>query len=596
MKRIAPVLNSGRARKRQRPTEPPCSCNTCATVAQVAVETRDLPTKSTYRLLSLLQCEQTARSYRHALRPLIQQQDPTLLLLDEDSQGDESTDDPSSPVLPQQAPPLSPSFLLEEQDWIPPSSDIEAWRNPIYWPRIRRRFSEVRHSPPHPCSSYVRTDFELDPTTGKRKHDYYIHDKLATEEEGSYTPTGIIALLWDKFDREYQSKQSEGGKNPKYKGKNKEEIKAVWEGNAEHGTQCHNSAEYLLFQHDRELPPEITPLPPGFYRMLADLFEQGYDVVWTETAIAHVQSKARGESDLTLRERSTGKLVQADFKFCDCDDFFDETKGSTKETGRHPTTVHLRASKGNKYTFQVSYYLEIQRRECPQLDFADYILLLNMNPTNPDNYRIYKQPAMDLSKFWTYLPWRMDDPRHQHFEGTTLVPRSLLSGAEGATKRVAVSLGDIVRNGLPGDAVWCGRAWMSKDRKQEAAKRKAAIATRNKVVEKLKQRNKPLPVFYENTPLPSPDEIVPELPASEWKHPWYWFKKRPIGAYGYYEWWLLNQPALIQQIPALYGKTLLCWCPDGDPQCHANVLAKYANLWKQGVWQVPDMLAADAGF
>ena len=61
-----------------------------------------------------------------------------------------------------------------------------------------------------------------------------------------------------------------------------------------------------------------------------------------------------------------------------------------------------------------------------------------------------------------------------------------------------------------------------------------------------------------------------------------------MGVYGYYEWYVLNQPALLAALPSLYEKTLLCWCDDGDPLCHANVLAAYANLWGAGVWQVPD--------
>lgn len=42
-----------------------------------------------------------------------------------------------------------------------------------------------------------------------------------------------------------------------------------------------------------------------------------------------------------------------------------------------------------------------------------------------------------------------------------------------------------------------------------------------------------------------------------------------------YENWLLNQPNLIKDIKELKGKILACWCSPKD--CHANILAKYAN-------------------
>ena len=42
-----------------------------------------------------------------------------------------------------------------------------------------------------------------------------------------------------------------------------------------------------------------------------------------------------------------------------------------------------------------------------------------------------------------------------------------------------------------------------------------------------------------------------------------------------YEYYLLASPNLMEQLPALRGKRLGCWC--APYPCHAEVLARYAN-------------------
>ncbi len=41
-----------------------------------------------------------------------------------------------------------------------------------------------------------------------------------------------------------------------------------------------------------------------------------------------------------------------------------------------------------------------------------------------------------------------------------------------------------------------------------------------------------------------------------------------------YRSWLMQQPALLAQLPELRGKNLVCWC--APQRCHADVLVEFA--------------------
>ncbi len=41
-----------------------------------------------------------------------------------------------------------------------------------------------------------------------------------------------------------------------------------------------------------------------------------------------------------------------------------------------------------------------------------------------------------------------------------------------------------------------------------------------------------------------------------------------------YRAWLMQQPALLAQLPELRGKNLVCWC--APQRCHADVLVEFA--------------------
>jgi hypothetical protein len=506
---------------------------------------------------------------------------------------------------PGESRPLTP-FELDE-NWIPHHSDIMAWRNPRFWMRIRRRFTQVKDLPPHPMSKMVRTDFESLRPDGTEVHDYFVWGTLNPAEDldvteggtitrpdwvlehsedglqgwvlkdtrnGWYKPSDLMKILWDGFDADYRAKTlSQDSKNPKYVNKTETEIKGMWRKGATHGSALHNTYEYILYEHDRVIPEKMTPAPPGFYRMLAEI-HQDWDIDGTETALVHHEKKAIGESDLRLRNRKTNKKRQADFKNCDNDDFFEDgkdTKTRPGNTGRHPVSFEMKAHNGNKYTFQVSYYREIQVQSAAcqeEEDFDEEIDLMNYNPKNPDGYRLYTVPAMDMRLLWdTYMPWDPKDPRHQHFPGPTLIPRFEDSDprCQGPTKRERVNPGHYD----PATMVWCGKLWLSGYDKQEKSERQKKITAR--------KRDK---LAYDDLLLPH------DLRESIWKHPWDCFHL-PIGYPGFFEKHVSNSLPLLEQIPGLHGKTIVCWCQESESRCHGNVLAKLANLWGNKAWTVP---------
>jgi len=49
------------------------------------------------------------------------------------------------------------------------------------------------------------------------------------------------------------------------------------------------------------------------------------------------------------------------------------------------------------------------------------------------------------------------------------------------------------------------------------------------------------------------------------------------------EYFLNERPDLQLRIPELVGKTLVCWCAPAS--CHGDVLAYYANQYRDGLWE-----------
>jgi hypothetical protein len=324
------------------------------------------------------------------------------------------------------------------------------------------------------------------------------------------------------------------------------EALAKWNHARTSGSEKHEGFDYYC-QH---LPvPDGITIPLGFKRAMAWIAVR-YDVVGTEIPMADEDVRVVGATDLILRDRKTGKILIADFKNCACDDLADS--GDKNKFGIHPFTRHLTGTKFNKYVFQLSFYRHIFERKFFPGEMAMEGVIINIDPRNPDAAQIYIIQLMDMAPFWVYLAQRLDKskpPGEQQSEISfashvpTLVPTFPDSDprCKGPTTSVRLQ-----RNiaALAPSMVWCGRVCKSAG--------------------------------------------YPPLERSEWAHPDVtWFGKPDAGVASSYEVYLLTNPKLLLKLPTLIGKQIVCWCfPDFEHKCNGEVLAKYANLLKNGAFDL----------
>lgn len=503
-------------------------------------------------------------------------------------------------------------------DWVPfpHFSDSEAWKDPKWWPILLRScFTPTSGAPPHPCDAYAQTDFDtIDPATGKRRHAYMVDGIERKWEDGWFSFSSGSKRLFPSFDSGYHAKRlsnlGDKNTNEAYRDKKPDQIEGMWRANADRGDSWHKTFEFRLKYHfSRPLPENLTEAPSGFYRLVAHWAALGRDVNRTEQAIADRRSQTMGEFDVELYDRTTGLADIGDFKTCKNDDLFDANRKSPRpehQTGHHPSTLGMDTTSGSKYLWQISFYRQVQIEAFPDIfkpHFSTRGFIGNINPLTPWDYRLYELEVLDLSAFFRdYLPWDESKLRHQFYPGPALGPRLATLGSEkdprcfeGPTKRARPRYG-VNYPEAEHNSVWCGRQWLCNDPFKdpsdaarqweflddddggnEAVPILLSKAERARRIRACKSQGQSYAKYWCDR----------DLPESPWAHPWSWFgdaKDAPLGRYGYYKRWFLNQPQLLAAIPQLYGKTLLCWCAESDPLCHVDMLVAYANLWGCGAW------------
>ncbi len=435
--------------------------------------------------------------------------------------------------------------------------------------QLQQRFTpHSRVTTAHARDQRIRTDFSL------VKHDYYIDAVKRDKTQHWYSYSGLKEKLFKKFDRDYVAKRAAAGpaakSDPKYTGMDVEAIaeakKGEWDATRDSGSLKHEAFDAIL-QHDALTLASLVAVPPAFWDFLAFIADD-WDVECSEKGIFDEASQVYGEFDLLLRHRHTGVLKVADFKNCNSHDF---TKGSN-ECGRHPFTVDVPDTRYGHYGIQVNFYREILARHYYARDQLDPVSwLINFHPQEPEGYRIYDVPLMDMQPLWALLPWHDDDPRHSDFflgRPDGLVPRfpdTDPRALEGPTTRVCVLDQDKPLDDTR--VVWTGALYPSATARKKTADAVAAARARNEPFQHLLAKY--------------------ELPESPLKHPWYWYGKPPPTAYGYYEYRLLHDRALLAHLPALVDKALACWCSAPGDRCQADVLCKYANLYAAGAFALP---------
>ncbi len=422
----------------------------------------------------------------------------------------------------------------------------------------------------HPRDARVKTIFT------STRHEYWIDNVLCNASNNWYSPSGLLKLLFPAFDANYVSKKVSEGKNPAYAGRTPEDIKAGWDKNRDRGSAKHAAYDVLLQEGHLSTDVDAVPPPAGFFRIMASVMPE-WEVYRTEVSLFDEEAHLLGQGDLVLRKRGTNRLRWYDFKHC-----VDEDLGAAhgNKCGIHPLTADMPDTKLNHYTWQLNIYCEIYRRHYlqPGWTLDDEMELWNFRPAEPAGYHVYKLPRLDMSGLWALLPWKKNDSRHfdyVHGLGSGVRPFLIppladddprcAIGEAGGARRVRIQ-----PDPQPADVVWVGAQYPS-----ETARRKT-------------QRE--FEARRAADPACDVADLRPRyvLPASDFRHPWGWIKGVERAAKGYYERHLLQNRALLEQLPLLAGKRLACWCGEDDAYCHVDVLVKYVNAWANGAWRLEE--------
>jgi len=225
------------------------------------------------------------------------------------------------------------------------------------------------------------------------------------------------------------------------------------------------------------------------------------------------------------------------------------------EKGIHPRTWRISATKPNMYAMQIRVYSSIlaSTYALPYPIGCGYIV--NFDPEKDDGFEETKVELEDYTasgSVFSDFPWDENDHKHRHFDikstgGCPVVPFDDPRAMKGGPTRAGFHMSRCVvppDMKLPVTDIWTGTAYVKEGRYN----------------------------LEDDSPFAPP---IRHWGAGNWA----------IAAR--YEEWLLDKEqsdVLATIVPKLYGKNLPCFCcydPDTECQCHASVLARYANLLGQ---------------
>lgn len=455
-----------------------------------------------------------------------------------------TTDSMVIDVFNKHSPSSSPFPIPPLHTLLPPPSDIIAWRDPKTQRRLLDTFTPFTNkTPPDPKLVNIRTDFE------DGRHDYYVRDVKCTRANQWYSYSGLGEFLWPVFD------QAAMARRLARPGQTEEMLLKKWDDSRDFGTRRHNGFDCVLQDHDYDFstadPLKVLKPQAGFSRAMAEL-TPNYDIDATELTMYDEKARVISTTDLVLRCRDGSGYVVAEFKNCE-----KPLEISYGKKGTHPLTHTLMASKLEIYTWQLSFYAHLMN----QLErYKGKVLrrgvIINFTPSDEDSYSLHWVDLVPMEPLWALLPWKIDDPRHGDYSNTDTryhIPRVSDNDPachSGHTKCVGY-------NRLFHEHNFSNFIWV------------------NKAYGKTK--------FADSIPSMKKDSVF--------RDPNVWYDGvPPRNTYSKYEHYLLSNKELLREIPSLIGKTLVCWCKSPDYKCHANVLAKYANLHATGVWHVDQLL------
>jgi len=199
-----------------------------------------------------------------------------------------------------------------------------------------------------------------------------------------------------KFDAPAIAERCSKGPNPKYSGRDPQEIMDEWSAEGKRGTdEGDNVHLYAEFWPATDGNPGITPISDRcaalFKQVDAVFFDlilnHGYQVIGSEMIIFSPELLIAGTIDLLLKDPAINRIIIADWK---------QNKAALTTTNNfqnlHPPLEHLQDTEINKYGLQLSIYEYILKREGyfpGVIDYARQLIHLSTDRLE------YSQPDYD---------------------------------------------------------------------------------------------------------------------------------------------------------------------------------------------------------
>jgi len=204
--------------------------------------------------------------------------------------------------------------------------------------------------------------------------------------------TSFFKPYFPKFDAPAIAAKCSRGSNPKYAGRDPQEIMAEWRAEGKRGsTEGDNVHLYAELWPGGMLPSDsIQPISDRcvelFKRVDSAFYDlvliRGYQVIASEMIVFSPGMLVAGTIDLLLRDPAANKIIIADWK---------QNKAELTTTNQYqnliPPLEHLQDTEINKYSLQLSIYQYFLMKENYFPDTVGYDrMLIHLSPDKDPEY------------------------------------------------------------------------------------------------------------------------------------------------------------------------------------------------------------------
>lgn len=214
------------------------------------------------------------------------------------------------------------------------------------------------------------------------KHIYALED--GTE---LFSVTEYIHNWFPEFDMVAMAEKCSKGKNPKYRGRDPEDIIKEWEKKREDaahkGTNVHNFCEHYLTKDD--LPSPEDERERQLFKSAADFMNEltgRHKILDCEKLVFSPSLKLAGTFDLLLEDKETGEIIIADWKTSE------EIKTSNYFGKGLSVLSFMDDCNFNHYSLQLNLYQHIIEKEGYYPYFGYRKELYHIKETGVDIYPI----------------------------------------------------------------------------------------------------------------------------------------------------------------------------------------------------------------